>query len=397
MRVFTALIFTVLFATIGFAQRVKLNKGRPVSRSYFSQVTYREIQGKIVIPVEIEDKTYQFLFDTGAPNLITHELSQQISAKVLNRINVRDANDRSRKMEVVSIPLIGIGGVFFQDMPTLVNNPDSNFILDCFGVDGIIGSNMLRKSVVHLDSRKSLLSISNDLENFEIPIEFQNGLKLTLSDSQSSPYLWIVLEGEGKASEYVLFDTGMEGFYDMSVQNFEQLKALQVFDRTETGKGVKSIGLFDSSGTNTHYRVSLPKISIGNWDFTNVPTVTMDADRSRIGSELLDYGKVTLDYRNSKFYFEPYDNTRDLSEKALAFSPTIRDGEIIVGIVWEEGLSEYLSYGDRILNVNGIDISAMDPCEFINKPSPFLSDETFDIRFEDSETEKEYELRLTKK
>jgi hypothetical protein len=392
------IIFFLLVALLSQrvdAQRVKLNKGRTSARNYLARVPYETMQGKIIIPVEIEGNTYRFLFDTGAPNMITPSLNEQLTSKKLNDINVRDANGNRQKMSVVSLSSIGIGGIYFEGVPTIVNNPESNFIFDCFGVDGIIGSNMMRKTVVHLDSEKLMFSISNDPGHFEV--ERLEEVEMSLSEAQSSPYLWIGLEGEGKAREYVLFDTGMQGFYDMSVQSYERLRELKTIEGIESGTGVKSIGLFDSTGDNTHYRTSVPVIRIGSHEFRNVPTVTMDADRSRIGSEILDYGTVVLDFRNSRFYFDPFEGERDLSEPSLGFSPTIKDGEIVVGIVWDEGLEERLDYGDRILRINGIDITAMDPCDFVNQPSPFDAGESFSILFEDTESNTEFTLELTKK
>ena len=123
----------------------------------------------------------------------------------------------------------------------------------------------------------------------------------------------------------------------------------------------------------------------------------MDADRSRIGSEILDYGRVILDFRNSRFYFDPFEKERDLSEPSLGFSPTIRDGEIVVGIVWEESIDERLDYGDRILKVNGLDLAKMDPCEFVTRPSPFDTEDSLSILFQDRESNDEFTLELTRK
>lgn len=395
MRILWLILVVLLILPVGVcSQRVKLNRGKPTARKYLSSVEYLEVRGKIIIPVEIQGQTYSFLFDTGAPNLITRELRNKIEAKPLNLITVRDANDSSRKLEVISIPLISIGSAQFEDSPTLVNEAESNFILDCFQVDGIIGSNMVRKSVVHIDSENKTLSVSNDPENFDLaglePIE------LSLSEGQSSPYMWIRLTGDEKAREYVLFDTGMQGFYDMSLSNYDKLQELGAFGESESGRGKKSVGLFNDSDSQTHYRLTIPQIDIGPYDFYNILTVTMTADRSRIGSEILKYGKVTLDYKNAKLYFHPFEKSPDLSEKSLGFSPTIRDGEVVVGIVWSEELPQKLNYGDKILSVNGKDIAGADPCEFLSQTSPFDSDALYKIRFLDAETGEEFELEMLK-
>lgn len=395
MRIlFVALAISLILPFGVYSQRVKLNKGKPASRKYLSSVDYREARGKIIIPVEIEGNTYSFLFDTGAPNLITKELSDKISTKTLNLISVRDANDSSRKLEVITIPSISLGSAEFVDIPTIVNDPESNFILDCFQVDGIIGSNMVRKSVVHIDSENQVLSVSNDPEDFNL--SGLEAIELSLSKGQSSPYMWIRLKGDGKAVEYVLFDTGMNGFYDMSLDNYDKLKELGAFDDSESGKGTKSVGLFNNSESRTHYRVTIPQIDIGSFDFHNVRTVTMTADRSRIGSEILKYGKVTIDYKNSRLYFEPFEGSRDLFEKELGFSPTVLDGEIVVGIVWSEDLPGKLNYGDKILSVNGKKILGANPCEFVSESSPFDSDDLYNVRFLDAETGEEFELEMRK-
>ena len=110
MRTLYVILFVLIFLPSGAnSQRVKLNKGKSASKKYLSSVEYKELRGKIIIPVEIQGSTYSFLFDTGAPNLITEELSNKISAKQLNLITVRDASDSSRKMKVISIPSIRIG------------------------------------------------------------------------------------------------------------------------------------------------------------------------------------------------------------------------------------------------------------------------------------------------
>ena len=86
----------------------------------------------------------------------------------------------------------------------------------------------------------------------------------------------------------------------------------------------------------------------------------------------------------------------NLSEKELGFSTTIRDGEVVVGIVWSEELPEKLNYGDKILSVNGKQIAGKDPCEFLNRPSPFDSDEVYTVLFMDTETGEEFELEMRK-
>ena len=93
---FRLLIALLLSCTALYAQKVRFNKGRSVQKNYYTEVTYKELKSKLIIPVQIEGETYQFLFDTGAPNLISHFLKNQIKTKELNSVNVKDANDSKR-------------------------------------------------------------------------------------------------------------------------------------------------------------------------------------------------------------------------------------------------------------------------------------------------------------
>jgi hypothetical protein len=48
------------------------------------------------------------------------------------------------------------------------------------------------------------------------------------------------------------------------------------------------------------------------------------------------------------------------------------------------------------LSINGKKIAGENPCEFVSQPSPFESDEVFQIRFMDEETREEFELEMRK-
>ena len=103
-----------------------------------------------------------------------------------------------------------------------------------------------------------------------------------------------------------------------------------------------------------------------------VITTTNDAV-SRIGSKLLEYGKVTLDYKNKRFHFLPFENINadELSERPRAILPTWQNDKLVVGIIWDKALEPQINLGDEILSIDGVDIQSMDICEFFNYFSSF--------------------------
>ncbi len=388
----TSILLLIFFISFpNFGQKVKFNKGKVAQKNYYAAVTYDELKSKLIIPVEIEGNSYRFLFDTGAPNLISHSLQGVIQTKALKSIQVKDANDKRRSLDVVVIPMLEIGGVSFKNSPAIVNDARSNFLFECLNIDGIIGSNLVRNSIVQIDSRKNQIIITDQTQ--KLNLEGFDYLDMAMDANQSSPYIWINLVGKGKAREQVLFDTGAEGFYDLSFNSFKKLNELQVFSHLDSAQGFKGIGLFGVSEPTTHYRVQLSSIGFLGAEFTNIISISTMAVKSRIGADLMHFGRVTLNFKDKKFYFEPFDQKVDLQKKVWPFSPTVKDEEIVVGIVWEDTLSEILNFGDRIIMKNDLDTDSMGICNLLVEESPFQNSNELKITLRDaSGTLKEIEL-----
>jgi len=365
-----------------FGQKVNFNKGKAVHKNYYTEVAYTTLKNKIIIPVEIQGQTYRFLFDTGAPNLISHSLKDIIQTKSLETIQVKDANNKRRPLQVVLLPLLSIGGVDFKNSPAIVNDADSSFLFDCLNIDGIIGSNLVRNSIVQIDSSKKQFILTDQTQ--KLNLETLESLDMALNRNQSSPYIWISLKGRGKASEQVLLDTGAEGFYDLSVHSFKKLKGLQVFSHIDSAQGYKGVGLFGVSEASSHFRVLLPSIDFLGLVFENVISISTAASKSRLGADLFKYGKATLHFKKKKFYFEGFEKFVDLQEKVWPFSPTVKNGEVVVGIVWDDELSAGLKFGDRIIGINDLDTLSMDICELLVKTSPLKDHDKLKIIVKDA-------------
>jgi hypothetical protein len=297
-------------------------------------------------------------------------------------------------MELGNIPLLTIGNVSFKNSSALIFESDNNLLFDCFNIDGIIGSNMLRKSVVQIQSKKKLLILTNDSKKLQLHKNY--GSKLTLVGNQSSPYITIKLKGEQAGSETLLFDTGASGFYDVCKMNYTVFEQKNIFKVISKGTGSSSTGLYGVAETNEQYQLKTPELIINNMVFKNIVTTTGDDDNSRIGSDLLNYGTVTLNFIKKVFYFEAYKAVNDLDEKLLGFTPTIENNKLVVGFVWDDLLKDKIQFGDEIIKVNNVEVQDRNICDFINKTSIFKENDTLDIVFKNSKGETS-KIELAKK
>lgn len=371
-------VLLIAFSSFSFAQNIDLNKGNTKEESYYTEIQFEYVNGKIIIPILINEKTYRFLLDTGAPNLITKKLAETLKQKSLQEIKVSDANDNKSSMNFVELPNITIGNVVFENSVALSSNDDGNLVFDCFNLDGFIGSNLLRNSILQIDTRNKTLIITNDEK--KLKLNKKNSIELSLIGNQSSPYIWIKLKGKNSGKEQVLLDTGMKGFYDISIRNYSLLKNENIFKIISTGIGSKEIGLFGNSKDSEQLKIFLPEMKISNSSFLNISTITTNDKNSRIGIELFENGIATLDFKNKKFYFDQYGINTDLNEKQLGFSATILNQKLSIGIVWDEKLKDKIFSGDEIIEINGKNYENYLLCDLINKKSIFKEIEIVNIK-----------------
>ena len=119
----------------------------------------------------------------------------------------------------------------------------------------------------------------------------------------------------------------------------------------------------------------MPQIEIGGYSFENVIATTTNSNESKIGSEILTLGKVTLDYNKKRFYFEPYPDmdTDFLSIHPWEISPIIENGKLIVGIIWNKTLENQINVGDEIVKFNEINYENMTFCDLVKSKGNLTS------------------------
>ena len=60
-KFFLSLSVCLLVSFAGYGQKVKFNRGRSVEKNFYAVIPYEELKSKLIIPVEIEGKTYRFM------------------------------------------------------------------------------------------------------------------------------------------------------------------------------------------------------------------------------------------------------------------------------------------------------------------------------------------------
>lgn len=330
---------------------------------YHTILPYENVNDKIILKVTVKGQAYRFLLDTGAPTSISHKVFEAAKPDIITSISISDANGAKDSIAVVSLDDLALNEIVFNNTPTLLIK--SNPAFECFEIDGIIGSNLLRNSILQIDESKKQVIITNDKKR--LGLKSQKPLDMFL-DNQSSPIIWIELKNKKKAKEQLLFDSGMGGFYDLSMRNLNIFQEKNIFEVKGKGIGSNAMGLHGIAKDAIIYRLLLPEMKINETTFKNISIETTLGNNSRIGAELIHYGIVTVDYKNKKFYFTPYAGTEiDISEKKFPVSFVPNNNKMLVSTVWDSSLYEKISSGDQVISIDGVNYENVSICDLILK------------------------------
>ena len=377
--IIAALLLSALAATTCLAQN--LNKGGPAERNFYQELPYEQINGKIIIDVEIGGVKHKFLMDTGAPDQISDALAAELGIAATRQAGVNDAFGNTGTAKIATVESIKLGGVDFKDVPAIIGGIPA--FVNCFGIDGIIGSNLLRNTIVTFNSAKKVIIITDDADRLNLNEKNKVALN-TKKDKQSSPIF--ILNIDAKVTGEFEFDSGDSGLLELSNGYMDIFKEHQAdFEVLDKGYGANSFSGNGAENNNIKYRLKFPALKIGNVTLKNVKTETVlnnSGTGSRIGSKLLDYGVLTLDYLHGNLYFDPFTAETDLSEKSWPLSPTYSDGKLVIGVVWGK-MKDAVKPGMQITAVNGVSFEQVDFCKLFTQKSILQGQEKATLTIKD--------------
>jgi hypothetical protein len=377
MKILTGLL--LLLSSGCLAQAFTFNRGGPTSTNYYEEIPYQNINGKIFIEVEIAGKKHLFLFDTGAPVIISKQLAAELNTKVLKKIVIGDAFLHTDSTTIVELNGIKLGNLIFDNIPATTGLPD---FYKCWNIDGVVGSNLLRNSIVQIEPDKHLIIFTDQKDKLNLKSKNSSRL-VTNIGMASSPFVDILMKGKRNVTINIEFDTGDKSFIRIEDKLISTLSKYAVFDTVATGYGADYIGQSGLQDAGTKYMFKMPATVIGNASFNNLVVESNKAAEPALGSRLLDYGTVTMDYIHGKFYFDANTPDVDLGEKQWPFRPVVAGDKLVVGVVFQKAIGQ-LTQGDQIMAIDDVDYSVPVLCDLINGKPLLLGKETAILTIKDS-------------
>lgn len=365
-RIRLLIIISIFFllSSCGIHSSYKINKvknasytvGVPSQKKY----AFEMINNRIVVPVVIQGRKYNFLFDTGASLTIDSELLNEIEYENIAKIKVHDANEKTESLKFVKLKELKFFDTSFLNQGAIVmdlSNPVRN---SCINISGIVGASVMKDLIWQIDFEKQSISISNSIEDMEID---NHNLKLPFDKNPShSPIIDVKIDGH---KENLIVDTGSGStfsFPKIDTALFSDGKILTAF-------GIFG-GVFGDSPDTVHYlskEIVLDSFVKENWH--GVIEVRNDLKEGIVGLGFLKDYLITIDWINQYLYLQKI-NYSQSSWSTYGFDIGKSGQHIIVKRVFtnSNAYREGLRVGDVIKEIDDFNFdnsSEEKSCNFI--------------------------------
>lgn len=341
MRKFLCVSILLLLCTTLFAQQYK------------AVWPYEMISGKMIVEVEVGGVKKKAMFDTGASkNTITEELMNELGLKITSTQVVTDVNNKKAEYKKTVLDKLSIPNskMTFSDFEALV--VPSSFAFKCYGDEILIGSEMFANAILTIDDKAKTITITS--AEIAPKISLRNSSEFVKSGYM--PIISTLLDG---ASLVTLFDTGYSGFF--SLKNKDYIANIGNFRKIAESISEGSVGLAGKAESAVSHRVEIKKMALGASKFIGAVVETSVKPFSLIGTKILQYGVVTIDYSRKRVYFEPYEKETIVENPTNTFSFTVKDEKLVISSVWSNDKNG-IKNGDVVTHINGKRTPKMDFC-----------------------------------
>ena len=344
----------------------------PVCAQYFSKMSIKEKdfcdtipiefrRGRLFIPVEIEGRTHQFIFDTGCSVGLMFTDRAVTLKKKFGFSLMNDAANHVRLTEVKRIPEMHIGHITVRNYRVILTPSQSiiNNEYECQQIVGCIGSDLVSKHLaVKIDTEKGIMVITDRQGVFDR----EAGFRIPFKEEVRVPYVQVSTRTD--KAQWCMFDTGFPGFLDV------RRKDITDADTLDIALGSITAGIYGKTNDERLTMLCLDSLRVGDCVFRQVTTNMQSANDFVLGSSILKFGTMVIDYNTHKMIYRPYhyDNGVTVANTFNDFVMMTRnDNNLYVTLVWSKSsaYAQGVRLGDRLTHIDGIDVCG-NPCAYLN-------------------------------
>lgn len=298
------------------------------------------------VKVNINGKEYNFLFDTGAPTVISSAIYTDLGLEKKYKSMVKDSQKNKQNQIFTVLPEMIVDRVSFKNIGVVVMDLTAAEF-GCLKVDGILGANQMAKLFWKINYTENTLEASQDLSKFDLK-GYDFVIPFSIKDQKTPIVEAIIID---KKVDFT-FDTGFSRNLKISDGNFNPEK---ISEKVEVF-GNNSVGAFGTGSPKSGYIFKASDMLVGNKNFTNELIMTGSSDL--LGNGFLKNFVFVLDWMNRKVYMKQIRNSSSELE-SFGFGYRFIDNKPVVVYVFQEE-NFPLKVGDSIISINNINLDNLD-------------------------------------
>ena len=356
------LLFVFLFPNSSFAQTGN-NVGFIQQENYYEEIPFELIRGLPIIKVHYKNEIRNFMFDTGAQNIFFGEINDAENQK---NITVNDAHQNKSSQKIVYHQDFQLGNLSFTDQPMIVYAAKDNFLTDCFKIDGLIGSNAVRNSVVKLDYSRKILIITNDLKRLNLK-DFESVKMSKNSKNTTYPYISVNYGAKRNVEINYLMDSGYTSDIDLSANASSVLEKYGGILQKQSGLGVTGLGLFGTNADENLVRVKTVPAQVGKLKIEDYFIGVSSSSHSKIGYGIMKFLNPVFDFMKGRVYLQNPDKPLKQQRNATV-GILFQNGKTVISTLWGDAVNKAKT-GDEVLEIDGVKPQVSSICEILlNNP-----------------------------
>lgn len=346
----------ILLSSCNLIRTYTIFRGGKIKQANYNTHIPLEINNELMFAkVKINGKEYNYLIDTGAPNVASLEVANDLNLNPKVAISTGDSQGNKVKTGLARIKKVELGGLDFAKVGVVIADINTNVNIKCLGIDGIIGSDMMRDGIWYFDMLNNELIITNDESDLPIP---ENPFVLTFKANNLRAVPIINISYNSFEDSMIVFDTGSNGGLASSHDTNKKIKqhGNTAINNEISIYGVGSSGAFSRGEDDTSFISVIQNVQIGNYS-TSDQIVQFDPNgrAKTIGMKFLKNYNFIINWKKRSIILIPHSDIKNSDYETFGFKFDFRDSKLVIGsIILDSEASQKLQLHDEILEINGI-------------------------------------------
>lgn len=362
-------IFTICLFFFSSCAMIKTKKlltgGEVLQKEFKTEIPFEYRSGLIILKVTIDGNQYDFMLDTGAPNVVSKELAQQLNLKTEGKRKVSDSQKASSKLSYSKIKKLSIGNLDFLNTGAIISELSIGAV-GCLELDGLIGANLMKKAIWKIDYPNKVITIANSKD----ALQLSGTQKIIPFDHPAQGTPRIDIQFNNVLQKNVTYDTGSNRGFSAPKKVLNQLVKADASTPIAYGFGISSYGLYGAGKMDSLYYAKVDNISIGDVSLKDQIVKFKTNESITLGTPFFKNYVTILDWFKKEIILIPQKEV-ELDKPDFGFSHNFKDQRLWVSKIMEnsDAFKKGIQVGDQILKIGEQDYSTTsleDWCELMN-------------------------------